>query len=262
VGDLLGALDRLRHAVDETPGVARQSLHDASRTAWTKFYRRDENSPNAGADYYAQGALAAFTLDLRLRALAPDGDGLDGVLRDLWVRHGPDADGRPRGYTEQDVLDAFARAGGDDVARLAERLTTVPGVPDPEADLGVLALELVADDAAPTPCLDVLAGAEGGRLRIRTALRGGVAWAAGVSGGDELLAVDGETLTAEELPTVLRRHGAEATVRLTLRRGPRVIEREVRLAPPRPRTRLRVTPDADVFARERFARWSGQAPPG
>lgn len=262
VSDLLGALDRLRHAVDETPGTARQSLHDASRTAWTKFYRRDENSPNAGADYYAQGALVAFTLDLRLRALRPDGDGLDAVLRDLWDRHGPDPDGRPRGYTEQDVLDAFARAGGDDVAALAARLTTVPTVPDPQADLEVVALELAADDAPAAPRLDVLAGAEAGRLRIRTVLRDGVAWAAGVSGGDELLAIDGETLTAEELPTVLRRHGAGTSVRLTLRRGPRVIEREVRLAPPRPRTRLRVAADADASARERFARWSGQAAPG
>ena len=262
VGDLLDALDRLRHAVDETPGATRQTLHDASRTAWTKFYRRDENTPNAGADYYAQGALAAFTLDVRLRSVEPDGDGLDAVLRDLWVRHGPDAAGRPRGYTEQDVLDAFARAGGDEVAALAERLTTVAGAPDPRDDLAVLALELVADESPPTPRLDVLAGNDGGRLRIRTVLRGGAAWTAGVSGGDELLAVDGETLTAEELPTVLRRHGPDAAVRLTLRRGPRVLEREVRLAPPRPRTRLRIARDAGVFARERFARWSGQPAPG
>ena len=259
VSELLAALDRLREAVDGMPGALLQSLHDASRTAWTKHYRRDENSPNAGTDYYAHGALVAFTLDLRLRTLAPHGDGLDDVLRDLWRRHGPDASGQPRGYTEQDVLDALERAGGADVAQLAVMLTTVPGVPDPAPDLSVLGLREVVDPSDDAPRLGVLAGTDGGRIVLRTVLRGGSAWDAGVSGGDVLLAIDGETLTPDELPTVLRRHGAESTVTVTLQRGPRLIERVVRLMPAQPRRRLRIDADADVTARARFSRWAGQA---
>ena len=259
VSELLAALDRLREAVDGMPGALLQSLHDASRTAWTKHYRRDENSPNAGTDYYAHGALVAFTLDLRLRTLAPHGDGLDDVLRDLWRRHGPDASGQPRGYTEQDVLDALERAGGADVAQLAVMLTTVPGVPDPTPDLSVLGLREVVDPSDDAPRLGVLAGTDGGRIVLRTVLRGGSAWDAGVSGGDVLLAIDGETLTPDELPTVLRRHGADSTVTVTLQRGPRLIERVVRLMPAQPRRRLRIDADADVTARARFSRWAGQA---
>ncbi len=255
---LLSALDRLRDTVADLPGARLQSLHDASRTAWTKFYRRDENTPNAGTDYYSHGALAAFVLDLRLRRIDPDGDGLDAVLRDLWRRHGPDAGGRPRGYTEQDVLDAFARAGGEEVALLAQELTTVPGVPDPAPDLA--AVGLVETTASPdgTPTLGVLVDGEGARIRLRSVLRDGPAWLAGVSGGDELVAIDGETLTAPELPTVLRRHGAGTQVRLTLRRGPRVIERQVRLAPEVLRQRLQLDPEADAATLARFTRWSGQ----
>jgi predicted metalloprotease with PDZ domain len=256
--DLLSSLDRLRDTVSEWPGARIQSLHDSSRTAWTKFYRRDENTPNAGTDYYAHGALAAFTLDLRLRRLDPDGDGLDAVLRDLWRRHGIDATGRPRGYTEQDVLDALARAGGDEVAVLAEHLTRVPGVPDPSPDLAVVGLIEVPDPDDDAPRMGVLVQSEGGRIRLRSVLRDGAAWHAGVSGGDELLAIDGETLTPEELTTVLRRHGGDTTVRLTLRRGPRVIERDVRLERPSPRPRLRVDERADAVTQSRFTRWSGQ----
>ena len=257
--ELLGAIDRLRDAVDGMPGARIQSLHDASRTAWTKHYRRDENSPNAGTDYYAHGALAAFTLDLRLRRLDPQGDGLDGVLRDLWRRHGPDASGRPRGYTEQDVLDALGRAGGDEVVELATALTTVPGVPDPSPDLFVLGLREVLDPEDDAPRMGVLVGTEGGRIVLRSVLRGGSAWEAGVSGGDQLLAIDGETLTGEELPTVLRRHGAGTSVTLTLQRGPRLIELPVRLSAAEPRPRIRVDPEADAATRARFTRWSGQA---
>ena len=262
VNDLLSSLDRLRHTIADLPGTQLQSLHDASRTAWTKFYRRDENTPNAGTDYYAQGALVAFTLDLRLRRVDPDGDGLDVVLRDLWRRHGVDESGRPRGYGEQDVLDALARAGGDDTAALAERLTTVPGVPDPGTDLEVLALREEVDPEDDVPWLGVLVGSEGGRIRLRSVLREGPAWRAGVSGGDELVAIDGETLTAEELPTVLRRHGPDARVRLMVRRGPRVLERDVMLARPAPRPRIRFDASAGPVAQAAFRRWSGQATPG
>ena len=262
VADLLTSLDRLRHTVADLPGARLQSLHDASRTAWTKFYRRDENTPNAGTDYYAQGALAAFALDLRLRRTDPEGDGLDAVLRDLWRRHGVDEAGRPRGYDEQDVLDALARAGGDDVAALAERLTTVPGIPDPGPDLAAIALQedLTTDDD--TPVLGVLVEAEASRVRFRSVLRDGPAWLGGASGGDELVAIDGETLTLEELPTVLRRHGPGASVRLTLRRGPRVIDREVVLARAEARPRLRFDATADPVAQAAFRRWSGQVTPG
>jgi len=259
--ELLQALDRLRHAVDDLPGAHLQSLHEASRTAWTKFYRRDENTPNAGTDYYTHGALAAFVLDLRLRRLDPDGDGLDAVLRDLWRRHGPGPEGGGRGYTEQDVLDAFARAGGEEVAELAEQLTAVPGVPDPTPDLGILGLAEAADPDDDAPRLGTLIEVRGDRTMIRTALRGGPAWAAGVSGGDELVAIDGETLSPAELATVLRRHGAGATVNLTLRRGPRVLERAVRLEAPTPRMRLRMTQGTDAATRARFARWCGQPYP-
>lgn len=69
-----------------TPGRLRQSLADASYDAWTKFYRQDENSPNALISYYAKGALVALALDLELRRR---GDyTLDHLMRDLYARHG------------------------------------------------------------------------------------------------------------------------------------------------------------------------------
>jgi predicted metalloprotease with PDZ domain len=258
VGDLLTSFDRMRETIAGLPGAHLQTLHDASLTAWTKFYRRDENTPNAGTDYYTQGALAAFVLDLRLRRLDPDGEGLDVVLRDLWTRHGVDAAGRPRGYTEDDVLEAFRRAGGDEMVGLVQTLTTVAAPPDPGTDLGVIGLLEVLEEGD-APHLGVLTDADGTRIRVRSVLRDGPAWHAGVSGGDELLAIDGETLTPPELPTVLRRHGADTTVRFTLRRGPRVLERDVTLERPRPRRRLRLADDLDAATRARFTRWSGLA---
>ena len=42
------------------PGRNVQSIADSSFDAWIKFYRADENSPNAVVSYYAKGALVAL----------------------------------------------------------------------------------------------------------------------------------------------------------------------------------------------------------
>ena len=49
------------------PGRAVQSLADSSFDAWIKYYRQDENSPNAIVSYYVKGSLVALLLDLVLR---------------------------------------------------------------------------------------------------------------------------------------------------------------------------------------------------
>ena len=257
VADLLAGLDALRDAVDRTPGADLQSLRDASRTAWTKHYRRDENTPNAGTDYYGHGALVAFELDLRLRAADPDGPGLDGVLRDLWVRHGRDPDARRVGFTEDDVLAALTRVGGDDLARRCDELVDRPIRPDVAPLLGAVGLTLHEDGPADVPELGLVVGPAETGVAVRTALRGGAAWRAGVSGGDRLLALDGETLGADDMPAFLRARGSGATVTATLARGARLIERRIVLDPPRPRLRLAVDPAAGDAAALAFTRWCG-----
>ena len=49
------------------PGAQVQSVAQASFDAWVKYYRHDENTPNATVSYYTKGALVALCFDLRLR---------------------------------------------------------------------------------------------------------------------------------------------------------------------------------------------------
>ena len=48
-------------------GRTTQSVAESSFDAWIKYYRQDENSPNAIVSYYVKGALVALALDLTLR---------------------------------------------------------------------------------------------------------------------------------------------------------------------------------------------------
>lgn len=50
-----------------TPANLVQSLSESSFTAWTKFYKQDENAQNAVVSYYAKGSLVALCLDAALR---------------------------------------------------------------------------------------------------------------------------------------------------------------------------------------------------
>jgi predicted metalloprotease with PDZ domain len=55
-------------SVQRGPGRRLQTLAESSFDAWSKFYRPDENTPNAVVSYYAKGALVALALDLTLRS--------------------------------------------------------------------------------------------------------------------------------------------------------------------------------------------------
>ena len=67
-----------------TTGIRKQTLVESSFDAWTKFYKQDENAPNAIVSYYVKGGLFALVLDLKLRELSNNQKSLDDVMRSLW----------------------------------------------------------------------------------------------------------------------------------------------------------------------------------
>ena len=78
------------------PGRLTQSVADSSFDAWIKFYRQDENTPNAVVSYYAQGRArraARSTSTLRRDGSAT----LDDLMRALWQRYGRAGHRRSRG---------------------------------------------------------------------------------------------------------------------------------------------------------------------
>src|SRR4051812_9542125 len=61
-------LARTLSGVLAAPGRKAQSVAQASFDAWVKYYRGDENTPNATISYYTKGSLVALALDLTLRS--------------------------------------------------------------------------------------------------------------------------------------------------------------------------------------------------
>ena len=79
----------------------KQTVAEASFDAWIKYYRQDENSPNAQVSYYLKGSLIALCLDLLIRSRTRGRKSLDDVMRALWERHGQTGVGVPEDGIEK-----------------------------------------------------------------------------------------------------------------------------------------------------------------
>jgi predicted metalloprotease with PDZ domain len=179
----LKLIGRTLNGVAATPGQRVQSVAEASFDAWVKYYRSDENTPNATVSYYTKGSLIALLLDMHLRLA---GESLDALMRRLWKA-------APGGaVTEQLVLAEVESLGG---RKLAEALA---GWVHGREELPLAAALATAGIA----CNEEKAGwsaslglklSEGPvtGVQVKSVLAGSAAAAAGVSAGDELLAIDG-----------------------------------------------------------------------
>jgi predicted metalloprotease with PDZ domain len=251
-------LDTLRDTyvqVLESPGVQRQALRQASFEAWTKHYVRDENTPNVATDYYGHGALVAAELDLRLRSADPSGDGLDTVFRLLWERHA----GSPYGYFEAHVLGAIREVGGDELAALADARVGSPGAPDLEDEVvAAVGLRWRVDDGPTTPDLGVRTTESDAGIVLATVLRDRPAWRAGLTGGDHLVAIDGQRVVRGQLAAALRGHSEGDRIEVTVLRGPRLLTLPVTLGAPRPGRKLVAVEEPTADQRAAFRRWTGR----
>ncbi|HMO45567.1 MAG TPA: PDZ domain-containing protein [Rubrivivax sp.] len=209
----LKLLAKTLHGVLATPGRRVQSVAEASFDAWVKYYRSDENTPNATVSYYAKGSLVALALDLSLRAAGRGS--LDQVMRLLWTR----AAGGP--LDEGDIAAALQQVAGRSMdSELAAWVHGTGELPLPPllAQAGVR-LQPEAAELAAELGLRVSEGALSG-IHVKSVLRGGAAERAGLAAGDELLAVDGWRLRRLDDARAWTRAGQR--VELTLVRDQRL----------------------------------------
>src|SRR5260370_339265 len=111
--DYFGLVGKTIGSVLRGSGRLKQSVAESSFDAWVKYYRQDENSPNAIVSYYAKGSLVALAFDLAIRAQTNHRKSLDDVMRLLWQRYGRDFyRGNAVGVGEDEVEALIAEATG------------------------------------------------------------------------------------------------------------------------------------------------------
>ena len=177
----LKLLGKTINQVLQTPGREVQSVAQASFDAWIKYYRQDENTPNATVSYYSKGALVALALDLSLRLQGKTT--LDAVMTGLWQR----CQGGP--MTETDLCQALADLSGRSFA--GEIARWVHGTADLPVQklLESQGIRVNQEAAAVAQRLGLRVNERAG-IQIKTVLRGSAAEKAGFAAGDEWLGVE------------------------------------------------------------------------
>ncbi|MBL3526308.1 MAG: M61 family metallopeptidase [gamma proteobacterium endosymbiont of Lamellibrachia anaximandri] len=198
--------------VMRSSGRFKQTLEESSFDAWTKFYKQDENAPNAIVSYYTKGAIFALVLDLHIR-LQTDGEkSLDDVMREMWRRHGATGQGVPEGGFEtvaaevsgldlSDLFDQGARSAVDlPVADLLKNFGVEMRMLPAQSSLdnGRVVDKMPASEAA-KPVIGARLSIQGVEAKLLQVFDGGAAQAAGLSAGDIIIAVDHLKVNGQKL---------------------------------------------------------------
>ena len=213
----LKLLAKATNQVLQTPGRSVQTVAQASFDAWVKYYRQDENTPNATVSYYTKGSLVALCLDLTLRREGKTT--LDDVMRALWKR----CAGGP--MTEADLRTELAvQAGRSFDNELDQWVHSTAELPLAE----LLAAHGVALKPEP-PQLAQRLGlrvTENHSVQLKTVLRGGPAEKAGMAAGDEWLGlqVQGQGWRIARLEDVAFYAGAATQVTAVVARDGRLLQ--------------------------------------
>lgn len=251
----LERLARIITQVHRGAGRFRQTVLESSFDAWTRFYKQDENAPNAIVSYYAKGALIALALDLVIRDRTDGGRSLDDVMRVLWARYG---DGG--GIAEHEIESVAAEVTGLDLAPFFD--TALRSTRD--LDLALLlrpfGIDLRWRAAKPAggyvPALGAGVETTGALPRIARVFDGGAARAAGIAPGDRVVAVDGVHRSGEALGHWLARLPAGTEIAVHVLRDDRLHEVSVVLqSAPADEAALVIDECADAAAVRQRTAW-------
>jgi predicted metalloprotease with PDZ domain len=185
----LKLLNKTINQVMQTPGRAVQSVAQASFDAWVKYYRQDENTPNATVSYYTKGSLVALCLDLTLRNEGKTT--LDDVMRGLWLR----TQGGP--MTEADLCSVLAELSGRSFAQEIEQWVHATAELPLKELLEAQGVAVLEEPAQMAQRLGLRVSESAG-IHVKVVLRGGAAEQAGLASNDEWLGLEvgtGKTAT-------------------------------------------------------------------
>ena len=254
--ELLDALSSRIRGLQTTPGRLVQSVEEASFDAWIKYYRQDEHSVNASVSYYTKGAVLGFLLDGRIRAATSGARSLDDVMRTAFERFSGD-----RGFTPGEFRAVVEQVSGLSLALFWE--SAIEGTAELEYGEALEAFGLrfrpvdgPRDDRPPPAWLGMSTRNVDGRLVVTQVRRGTPAFEAGLNVDDEILAMNGFRVRADQLAARLGQYRPGAAVALLVARRDalRTIEAVLGAEPPQ-EWQLEVDPAAPDAQQQQRDRW-------
>jgi predicted metalloprotease with PDZ domain len=238
------------------PGRLAMPLESASYDAWIRHYRPNENTQNTTISYYTKGEVVGFLLDARIRKATNGAKSLDDAMRLAFERFGS-----ARGYTPAQFRAIASEVAGTDLGPwFRQALETTDELDYAEA-LEWFGLRFRADQrrgggAESRLQTGISTRNDAGRTIVTGLRRGTAGYDAGFSVDDEILAVNGYRVRAEQWPARLDNYKAGETVEVLVARRDRLMSLKLALVAEKPQAwTLEVRGDATDDQKARLKEW-------
>ena len=199
-------------------GRLKQSMTESSFDAWTKFYKQDENAPNAIVSYYAKGAMFALCLDLTIRQHSDNRFSLDDIMRQLWTEYGKTGLGLDDDTllktintvtqcSMEDFFQAYLSTTTDlPLATLLNRMGILLKQRETTSleDQGGTPMKTNHNGNAPAFNLGVKFIADDSGAKVQYVYEGGCLQTAGIAAGDVIVAVNGLKANKDNIQNLLQ----------------------------------------------------------
>ena len=219
---------------DGYPGHARRSVAESSFDAWIRLYRRDEDWFNTDVNYYVKGAQVAWCWDAYLEKKTRKRWNLARLIKSLHKQFGIRADENLReaqpGYSRAEIFEYAEQVTG--ISHKVVRTWVESHRPLPWKD-AAKHFKIPLKEKVTSPNLHWMGvGFQVDRqpLTVKTVFSGSTGEAAGISCGDELLAIeDAHVRNTKALHRTLTALTTKKQLMLTISRGDRIFRKRVQL---------------------------------
>ncbi|HEY9846904.1 MAG TPA: PDZ domain-containing protein, partial [Candidatus Caenarcaniphilales bacterium] len=217
----------------------------------------DANSSNSQISYYLKGELISLLLDLLIRQRHDNRRSLDDVMRQMWQQFG-----QPEiGFTPEQLQSVIQSVAETELEDFFQRF--IHGIEELPFDeyLNPFGLQLraeIAEDSAPH--LGLTVKAEKGITSVKFVEANSPAQHSGIDAGDELLAINGFRVNAEQLQERLKDYQPGDSINLTVFHQDALRTCSVTLGPPPAKHfQIQVVEHPSSTQAQNFAGWLGQA---
>ncbi|WP_255749005.1 M61 family metallopeptidase [Pontibacter liquoris] len=187
--------------VENTPGNKVQSASESSYDAWIKYYRQTENSNNAEISYYSKGDVLGLLLNMEILKSTKGEKSLDDVMRYMYNRYYKQL---KRGFTQAEFKQGVEKMTGHNMDAFFRDYVDGIKMPDYNTYFDAAGLKLVNEKAGSNlPGWGASTASSDGKLLVRSVKRGSSAWEGGLNVNDEIIAINGYRVDANELTRVL-----------------------------------------------------------
>ncbi len=210
-------LDVLEKNMNDTlnpPGNFVQTVGEASFDAWIKYYRQNENSPNAQVNYYVKGSVLAMILDILIIHHSNGNHSLDNVMREAYSEFYLKQN---KGYTEDEFKSILEKYCGQNIDWFYKDHVFGTKQPEVEKYLGLMGVEVKnVNENTIEQDLGIVINNKNIISLIR---KNSAGEKAGLNVNDEIIAINGFRFYENFLPTIMTGKKTGDQFRITLNRN-------------------------------------------